>query len=206
MKTKNLLTIIFLLLLTSCNVLRRTPDPRTHDEGVVINGIRWATRNVDMPGTFAPTPENPGMFFQWNKKKGWNSMDRYVEGWDNSIPKGTKWYAENDPCPQGWRVPTYEELLSLGDIESEWTTQNGISGRLFGTAPHQIFLPTADNRVPTFRIGGASKVGRYWSSTQHDDSTRARVISFVAPNLLDLELLGGADGRNRKFSIRCVAK
>jgi len=40
-------------------------DPYT-DAGVIINGIKWATRNVDMPGTFAANPEDAGMFYQWD--------------------------------------------------------------------------------------------------------------------------------------------
>ena len=35
-------------------------------EGVVIDGIRWATRNVDTPGTFANAPSEAGMFYQFN--------------------------------------------------------------------------------------------------------------------------------------------
>ena len=59
------LTIISLIiLLSACGIFRRPPNPLTHDEGVVINGVRWATRNVDMPGTFAPTPESFGMHYQ----------------------------------------------------------------------------------------------------------------------------------------------
>jgi len=51
--------------LTSCT-------SRIHDEGVVINGVKWATRNVDRPNTFAETPESAGMFYQWNDKIGWS--------------------------------------------------------------------------------------------------------------------------------------
>ena len=39
-------------------------------DGVVINGVRWATRNVDKPGTFAANPEDAGMLYQWNRKVG----------------------------------------------------------------------------------------------------------------------------------------
>jgi len=28
-------------------------DPLIYDAGIVINGVRWATRNVDAPGTFS---------------------------------------------------------------------------------------------------------------------------------------------------------
>ena len=32
------------------------------EEGVVINGVTWATCNVDVPGKFAAKPESPGKF------------------------------------------------------------------------------------------------------------------------------------------------
>ena len=51
------------------STVKATPtDPLTHDAGVVINGITWATRNVDEPGKFAARPEDAGMYYQWNSK------------------------------------------------------------------------------------------------------------------------------------------
>jgi len=38
------------------------------DEGVVINGVKWATCNVDNPGTFVNRPETTGKIYQWNRK------------------------------------------------------------------------------------------------------------------------------------------
>ena len=81
--------------------------------GMLINGIRWATRNVATPGTFVTHPEDAGMFYQWNRKKGWSSTDPMINSnggttWDNSFPEGDGWEKTNDPCPTGWRVPTYE--------------------------------------------------------------------------------------------------
>ena len=125
--------------------------PNQVDAGVVIDGIRWATRNVDAPGTFVDNPEDTGMFFQWNRRVGWSSTDPLInsEGgtvWDSSVPEGAIWERENDPCPQGWRVPSVAELQSLAGSYSEWTTQNGVDGRLFGIAPYQIFLPNVNHR------------------------------------------------------------
>ena len=71
-------------------------DPTITDKGVVINGVMWATRNVDAPGTFAPYPESSGMLFQWNRKKGWNAVDERVEGWNSFRAEGTAWYAKNE--------------------------------------------------------------------------------------------------------------
>ena len=171
-KKLSLILLTLALLFTSCgtrsnNNTQTTTLSPTHDYGVLINGIRWATRNVDAPGTFAQNPEDAGILFQWNRRKGWNAVDRYVEGWDTSLPTGTKWYAENDPCPKGWRVPTREELRLLRNADSEWATKNAVNGRLAGTAPYQIFLPASGwrcgNDGALYAVG---VLGIYWSSTQ----------------------------------------
>ena len=118
---------------------------------VKIDGIRWATRNVGAPGTFVQNPEDAGMLYQWNRRVGWSSTNPMVNSdggtvWDDSTPTGTAWYPENDPCPDGWRVPTRWELQSLFDAGSVPITYNGVSGFLFGTAPNQVFLPNTGSR------------------------------------------------------------
>jgi hypothetical protein len=49
------------------------------DLGVVINGVKWATRNVDAPGTFAESPQAAGMFYQWNRNKSIKRIENAVE-------------------------------------------------------------------------------------------------------------------------------
>ena len=49
-------------------------------------------------------------------------------------PTGTSWTRANDPCPQGWRVPTGNELCSLMNAGNTWTTRNGVNGRVFGSS------------------------------------------------------------------------
>ena len=150
---------------------------------VLINGVRWATRNVDAPGTFAASPESTGMFYQWNRRKAWAASGEKVPGWppnwagwegwswDHSNPGATTWEVANDPSPAGYRVPTYAEILSLIDTEKvsrTWTTQNGVNGRRFTdiATGNNIFLPTAG-----FRHGYDGTLyypndyGQYWSST-----------------------------------------
>ena len=200
---KILLLTIFLLGFSAFATNENPTNCPTTDKGVIINGIRWATRNVDAPGTFAETPESPGMFFQWNRRKGWNTTDEKVEDWDNSIPEGTKWYAENDPCPEGWRVPTIKEWHSLQDAGSKWITQNNIRGRLFGVAPNQIFLP-----IVGWRQGLNSNLhnteGVYWSSTQHNEWGDGEVIREFWFDEDDTD--ESWTFREYGLSIRCVAK
>ena len=192
--------IFAILFFASCGTRRNATiqDRATFDEGVVINGIRWATRNVDAPGTFAESPESFGMFFQWNRRKGWSAVDEEVEGWDSSTPTGTEWYAENDPCPEGWRVPTSAELFSLLRSGSIWTDKNGVRGLLFGTIPKQIFLPGAGHRRYNSIYG--HNLGYYWSSSR-DYFGRVYALLFLTNGRIVFYF-------DRQFgsSIRCVAK
>ena len=105
MAKKTFLTLSIIVLLASC-VMRSDnsvqENANTFDEGVVINGIRWATRNVDAPGTFAENSEEPGMFFEWNRLRGWRATGELADA---------RW--TRNPCPRGWRMPTHSELRSF---------------------------------------------------------------------------------------------
>ena len=94
------------------------------DVGVVINGIRWATRNVDAPGTFAVSPIDLGMLYTWSIPLGWtlnplrNSRgDARHEFWSANVLRSNihirVWSAYTDPCPSGWRLPEPLELRQL---------------------------------------------------------------------------------------------
>ena len=101
---------------------------------------------MDSPGTFAAAPQNAGMLYQWNRRIGWSATNPMVNSnggtaWDNSMPTGIIWERANDPCPTGWRVPTNVELISLVSAGSVGMIYNGVQGRVFGSAPNQIFLP-----------------------------------------------------------------
>ena len=180
-------------------------------KGVWINGVDWATCNVNIPGTFAASPESFGMFYQWGRKIGWSENDPLVNSnggttWDSNDDTGTSWTAANDPSPAGWRVPTIEEYQSLFDgtkVTLEWTIQNGVEGRKITdiATGANIFLPAAGWRD---YMGGSltyrGSYGYYWSSTVYNASDAYR-MNFSNP----------AQGTNstRKsygFSVRCVAK
>ena len=176
------------------------------EKGVVINGVRWATRNVGAFGTFATKPEDPGMFYQWNRKKTWPATGT-VTGWDKSIPVGDTWSKSNDPSPVGWRVPTLYEIKTLFDtkrVSNEMTTLNGVNGLKFTdrTTGNSLFLPAAGYRECFGGSGGTlyfvGKDGFYWSSTANADDA-AYALNFGS----------GWDwsyGRNSSLSVRAVAK
>jgi len=176
------------------------------EKGVIINGIKWATRNVRTPGKFTAHPHDPGMFYQWNRKVGWSSTDPLVNSdggttWDDSFPPGYAWARENDPCPDGWRVPTRVELASLGN--GVWT-YTPTAGRSFGSEDNSIFLPAAGARNNnTGEHYSVYKSGLYWSSIMNPMyGEYCFYLSFFDTNVNTHFSINPAYG----FSVRCVAE
>ena len=199
---KKILTIAIISIAFFASCGTRKCATLTTDEGVVIDGVRWATRNVDAPGTFAPYPESFGMLFQWGRRKGW-AVTGDVEGWDSYCYEGVNWEKENDPCPEGWRVPTFDEIRTFGHIESEWITKNGVNGRLLGTAPYQIFLPAAGFRNIHGFAFNTNAVGFYWSGSRSRRSWGLRNEWHFWFHSVSTE--GSSGSRALGYSIRCVA-
>jgi hypothetical protein len=110
---------------------------KSNDPGVVINGVKWATRNTGADGKFVSSREEVG-------------FDESFK----SIPYSL--------FPKGWRLPTEAEFASLIKASREIFSEfNGMHGVLFGTEPNTIFLPSVQV-IP----GGTYMMHRhYWSST-----------------------------------------
>ena len=202
---KNILTILTIVLaaisFTSCgdrivvDIERYVPYiPDDVTRGVVINGVRWATRNVGTPGTFADAPESFGSHFQWNRR-----TTLWADNWNGN--DAWEWARANDPCPQGWRVPTGTELNSLLNAVSRWITVNGVYGMLFGTTPHYIFLPAAGLRSAAGIINAAGILGFYWSSSfDHWNGAGGLELSHGGWGW------GFSHHPSHGFSVRCVAQ
>jgi len=177
-------------------------------EWVEINGVKWAKRNVNAPGTFAANPEDAGMFYQWNRKVGWSSTDPTVNSnggtaWDSSTPEGDSWEKVNDPCPAGWRVPTLEEQQSLLAAGSEWTTENGVNGRIFGSGENTVFFPATGGRHGSDgTLVDVGNYGYYWGGTPYP-SFSERVYSIYC---FEENAYTNCYHRSHGFSVRCVSE
>ena len=112
---------------------------------------------------------------------------------------------DQDPCPEGWRVPTYAELNALSQNSSPLTTnalqQNGYwcSGEYtYLDASPKIFLPAAGERNADDVAGGRRWVGCYWTSMPGDAYyAMALIVSDYAAYMSDYS-------RGDGFSVRCV--
>ena len=199
--TVSMTTVVF----NSCS----KTDASRQDNGVVINGVKWATRNVDAPGTFAAHPEDLGMFYQWNRKKAWSATGD-VTGWVNYDSIAYSWEKSNDPSPKGWRVPTLEEIKTLFDankVSNEWTTENGINGRKFvdKATGKTLFLPAAGYRhINCGTLCDIGSRGSYWSSSEFPIGRggNAYALFFVSDSAIWYNGFGGTFGS----SVRVVAE
>jgi uncharacterized protein (TIGR02145 family) len=176
------------------------------EKGVVINGIKWATRNVDEPGAFANKSTDAGMFYQWNSKVGWSTTDPMVNSdgttiWTTNDTEEDTWEKTNDPCPKGWRVPTTDELVSLLTADNEWMLKDDVCGRIFGTGDNKMFLPAPGLRSHTDgTLNDVGSDGVYWSNMA-SSCENASSLLFNSEHLY-------VTGRtiSSGFSVRCVSE
>jgi uncharacterized protein (TIGR02145 family) len=223
-----LLSVIMTLAFVSCEKDDTDPNSSnnqgigkptaTTDPSVVINGVRWATRNVDEFGTFAEKEEDYGKFYQWNRKKSVPTTG-LITDWDGSTPAGDTWEKDNDPSPAGWRVPTKDELEKLELAETnvihEYRVQNGIKGILFidKDTGSRMFMPYAgfrESRSESSKGEGGDSSGRYWSShtSNYERATSLHMVNIPRDMLTRDTIIASAnlinDYRYPAYSIRPV--
>ncbi|MCM1031794.1 MAG: fibrobacter succinogenes major paralogous domain-containing protein, partial [Oscillibacter sp.] len=172
--------------------------------GVLINDVCWARSNVDKPGTFVTTPEADGMYYQWNRKKGWPAEKPGME-WYTAGTSGERWEIENDPCPKGWRVPTAEEMkisLNSGEVANTYTQRNGVKGVEFTymSTRAAVFFPFSN--LITYEGPNPTGVGMYWSgSSSGNDFAECLTLGRYNQVVLFTSYIKNQSA----LTIRCVA-
>ena len=171
--------------------------PHAIDLGI---GVKWACCNVG-----ASAPEQYGGYYAWGETEeksyysdgtyaffdnvAYNNGKSYSECFKSlgSDIAGTSYDVAHVKWGGGWRMPSRDQIRLLVDnCSSEWTTLNGVKGRVF-TGPNggKIFLPAAGDHA-----GGVGSDGYYWSSTQyHDYSYAAYGLGFLSG---DADWYGGS--------------
>ena len=153
------------------------------------SGTLWATCNIG-----ASSPEGYGNYYAWGETSTkstyyWDTY-KYANGDHNRLTKycnksdyGDNGFTDNltmlqgrdDPAAQlwggGWQTPNkaqWDELLA--NTTNQWTTRNGVKGRLFTSKKNgqALFLPAAGYRDDSGLIYAGSD-GYYWSSLLYTD-------------------------------------
>ena len=111
-----------------------------------------------------------------------------------------------DPCPDGWRVPTYAELNKFRKNSSFDIAEDGLRGyslsgaNSYDEAAFHVFLPFAGSRncTGTVEISRGS-IGNYWSS--YPDRNYAKYLEISDSEGARMFPSGR---RASAFSVRCV--
>lgn len=158
------------------------------------SGTLWATCNVG-----ATKPEGYGNYYAWGETKpqssntyNWSSY-KYANGNQDKLTKycskssyGNNGFTDDltalqtsdDPAAANWggswRTPTkaqWDELLA--NTTNQWTTKNGVSGRLFTSKKNgqSLFLPAAGGRWHS-SLYSAGSHGDYWSCSLHTSNPK----------------------------------
>ncbi len=95
----------------------------------------------------------------------------------------------NNPCPQGFRVPT---LAELEDEVATWTSENAA-----GAFASPLRLPPAGSRAMSGTVINAGTTGAYWSSTVTQDHSMFLEFgnTYAQTNSI---------GRVNGMSVRCI--
>jgi hypothetical protein len=131
-----------------------------YEEGVVLAGNTWSTRNVAAPGYFTTSPGKFGEYYQYGR-----AVPGVLSTYAPTV--GGQWSGSaNDPCPTGWRLPTEDEFLKLtGDqgmtlswrtasaagnygVEGIWCGDNA-AGASAADPKGSLFFPAAGYIDPT---------------------------------------------------------
>ena len=113
----------------------------------------------------------------------------------------------NDPCPEGWRVPTWGELQSLiANYSARSTDASEHNGRYFTgeytymEGIQKIFLPAAGYRsCDDGVVYGRGGLSYYWSSTSYN--SRAGHLYFDSGSVVINDSYRAAG-----YTVRCVQK
>ncbi|MDR0873986.1 MAG: fibrobacter succinogenes major paralogous domain-containing protein [Prevotellaceae bacterium] len=197
--------ILFFLAIFAVCTHTMAQNTDTTDIGVVINGIKWATRNVDKPKTFAANPEETGMFYQWNSDIAWSATDLMINSnggteWEQFYSAG--WKVTNNVCPVGWRLPTHieiETLLEKDKVIGEWIAHKGCKFT-DKTTNNSLFLSAAGFRDKNGKLYLREYCGIYRGSTR-GNSADAYSMYFNY-----LGQYGYGANVSESFSVRCVAE
>ena len=167
------------------------------------SGTLWATMNIG-----ANAPEEYGDYFAWGETEpkdvydwstykwcngDYNQLTKYCTngsyGYNGFVDNKTELDPEDDAATAAWgaewRMPSKDQMEELyNNCTSEWTTRNGVNGRLFTSNINgaSLFLPAAGFRWYS-SLDNAGAYGCCWSRTLSSYPGHAYDLCFNSGNV-----------------------
>eukprot|EP00770_Monocercomonoides_exilis_P016765 MONOS_16749.1-p1 / transcript=MONOS_16749.1 / gene=MONOS_16749 / organism=Monocercomonoides_exilis_PA203 / gene_product=unspecified product / transcript_product=unspecified product / location=Mono_scaffold02141:360-1904(+) / protein_length=515 / sequence_SO=supercontig / SO=protein_coding / is_pseudo=false len=140
--------------------------------------------------TASNTAPRDNIFYCGNAGNSWMWVNYDLDYWSKGF---------NQPCQKGYRVPTIEQLKSIGNA-TNWDAGGGLFKVDVGNGFPPLILPAAGVRSSGEGYSsGLGTKGRYWSRSIPSGAGRAANVGFTSDKLYQY-----ADGGANGFSVRCV--
>ncbi len=163
-----------------------------------------------------------GAYYQWNRKDpvayaptATDDDPGVIGTWDSSNEPGTEWESANDPCPEGYSIPSkavWDEVIKPSNntwanvgtwSTSQYEITNYSSGKTAtprGVGSPTLYLPASGLRShSSASLYHRGSRGYYWGGTQ-GSSTYAYTLYFSS-SFESVFIFT----RNYGFSVRCLA-
>lgn len=148
--------------------------------------------------------DNANVFFFENSSNQWGWLDIPNEKIWNFGTEYDPIKADSDPCPAGWRVPTYQEIHEISLYSVPDTNEDGQNGLWcsYKEGKDAVFLPKAGARTPQCNAHHRGSDGFYYSSTLSSTTyyRRAYKLSLRYVSASTTDNWSNAEG----MSVRCV--
>lgn len=137
-----------------------------------VNPDKTTAEIAPAPVTPAEARKHPNTFYAKSDYASFNWTENDMKLWNNFTDNGVVFRNnDNDPCPEGWRLPELFDFYNLVEHHSKFikhpdTGQQGVwfSGpEPYSTDVPRIFLPAAGIRFQDARAAGRELYGKYWT-------------------------------------------
>ena len=168
-------------------------------------GVTFATK---LPSECVDDPirtKSHGNVYQFNRSKSW-PLTGDVPGWSTTgiLEEKCDWTVDNDPCPDGYRLPMkedFEALLNNSTIERAggWTASDyGYTVFTSKTNTAKLEIPSVGNRTTASSSFRQGIIGVWWTKNQASDDIGYALAAESSRTVI------ARGSKTAAFSVRCV--